>query len=87
MPRRTDRIVEHSNGNYSRIYESHNGTRFINVNGERQHVSSMAGCPVHVTPSMTQAHPGEYYMGYRGIVEFDDRVSHSDGPAYYAKRR
>lgn len=86
MPRRTDRIVEHSNGTYSRIYEAHNGNKFINVNGDRQPVRSTAGCPVKVTSSMTQATPGEYYMGRRGIVEFDDRASTSGGPAYYAKR-
>lgn len=86
MPRRTDRIVEHDNGRFSRIYEGHNGHKFIVVNGDRQTVPSMAGCPVRVTPSMTQATPGEYYMGNYGLVEFDDRVSTSEGPAYYAKR-
>lgn len=86
MPRRTDRVIDHADGGYSRIYENGNGCEYINMNGGRQLIDSYENQRVHVTPSMTTAYPGENYMNPYGHVVFDDRHTTSEGPAYWHRR-
>ena len=84
MARKTDRVVMKSNGRESRIYANQDGSKWYkDANGHRRTVSSIAKHSVRVTPDMTKPHPGEYYQGCRGIVEFDDRSFSDSRPAYY----